>query len=328
MYLFLFTIIPLCYFLYHEMEKKRYAVRGAGFNFFCGSITSVLYCFVGFLVFSSYRVPEFNFRNNFVYFFLTGTIYPVACCVLLYLLFGKNDWKFKLLMFSDVVPSFYAVFLPYRIISVYDITDAFTIFVLPVIVVSCFFIIRKAAVYVAVIKAALWKKIVFGLLAAGLFLVMPALTETMYYVASPLWLRCVAEIGIVLLAVGSYFLFKGEISFEGEFPAAWKKPEKMPDEEKEAKQAEKKKAKKATVKVDNGDAPAVESGSAEKADVTPVVEKEEPVSDAAPTDAPDSAPVDGKKTEKKPAEKSAQKAAASSKTKKSGKKSSGSKKKK
>lgn len=321
MYLFLFTVIPLGYFLYHELEKKRYAVRGAGFNFFCGSITSVLYCFVGFLVFSSYRVPEFNFRDNFVYFFLTGTIYPVSCCVLLYLLLGKNDWKFKLLMFSDVVPSFYAVFLPYRIISVYDITDAFSIFVLPVVVASCLYILRKAAVYVAVIKAALWKKIVFGLLAAGLFLVMPALTETMYYVASPLWLRCVAEIGMVLLAVGSYFLFKGEVSFEGVFPAVWKRQKKMPGEEKDAKPAEAKRTKKAkkekAVKADDGAAPAVESSSAEKADVAPAVEKEEPVSDAAPAN--DAEPA---------AEKSAQKAPASSKAKKSGKKSSSSKKKK
>ncbi|MBO4706454.1 MAG: hypothetical protein J5647_12015 [Spirochaetaceae bacterium] len=328
MYLFLFTVIPLGYFLYHELEKKRYAVRGAGFNFFCGSITSVLYCFVGFLVFSSYRVPEFNFRDNFVYFFLTGTIYPVSCCVLLYLLLGKNDWKFKLLMFSDVVPSFYAVFLPYRIISVYDITDAFSIFVLPVVVASCLYILRKAAVYVAVIKVALWKKIVFGLLAAGLFLVMPALTETMYYVASPLWLRCVAEIGIVLLAVGSYFLFKGEVSFEGVFPAVWKRQEKMPGEEKDAKPSEAKRTKKAkkekAVKAEAEVAPEGENAPAEKpretdktekvenADVPPAVEKEEP------------APANNAE----PAEKNAPKAPAASKTKKGGKKSSGSKKKK
>ena len=326
MHLFLFTVIPLGYFLYHELEKKRYAVRGAGFNFFCGSITSVLYCFVGFLVFSSYRVPEFNFRNNFVYFFLTGTIYPVACCVLLYLLLGKNDWKFKLLMFSDVVPSFYVVFLPYRIISVYDITDAFSLFVLPVIVASCLYILRKASVFVAVIKAALWKKIVFGLLAAGVFLVMPALTETMYYVASPLWLRCIAEIGTVLLAVGSYFLFKGEVSFEGVFPAEWVKPATDEPKKKQTKKAKREE----NAKSDEEAAPDAEAGPAgeavkagpdgeavkaektEKADVPPVVEKEEP------------APAN----DTEPAETSAQKAPAASKTKKGGKKSSGSKKKK
>ena len=224
MYIFLFTVIPLYYFLFHELEKKRYAVRGAGFNFFCGSVTAVLYCFVGFLFFTAYRLPEFTFKNNFVYFFLTGTIYPVLCCVLIYLLFGKNDWKFKLIMFSDVVTAFYAVFLPYRIISVYDIADAFCIFVLPVVVISCLYILRRAAVFVAVINAVLWKKIVFGILALGLFLVMPAITEAAYYIGAPLWVRCVAEIGTFLLGVGSFFLFRGEVSFDGEFPPEWKKP--------------------------------------------------------------------------------------------------------
>ena len=43
MYIFLLTVIPLCYFLYHEVERKRYAVRGAGFNFFCGSDSIDIY---------------------------------------------------------------------------------------------------------------------------------------------------------------------------------------------------------------------------------------------------------------------------------------------
>ena len=235
MYLFLFTIIPLYYFLFHEVEKKKYAVRGAGFNFFCGLVTSVLYCFVGFLVFTSYRLPEFSFKNNFVYFFLTGTVFPVSCCILIYLLLGKNEWKFKLIMFSDVVASFYAVFLPYRIVSVYDIADAFCLFVMPVVVLSCLYILRKVSVFVAVIKAVLWKKIVFGVLSAGIFLVMPAITETLYFIGSPVWLRCIAEIGTFLLAAGSFFLFRGEVSFEGVFPAEWVKPAKKAKREEPAK---------------------------------------------------------------------------------------------
>ena len=136
MYLFLLTVIPLYFFLFREFEKKRYDIKGGGFNFFCGAITSAVYCFIGFLVFNAYRLPEFSFKNNFLYFFLYGTVFPVSSCVLIYLLLGKNSWSFKMLMFSDVIPAFYAVFLPYRIISTYDIADTFCIFVLPCIVVG------------------------------------------------------------------------------------------------------------------------------------------------------------------------------------------------
>ena len=66
----------------------------------------------------------------------------------------------------------------------------------------------------------------FGVLSAGIFLVMPAITETLYFIGSPVWLRCIAEIGTFLLAAGSFFLFKGEVSFEGVFPAEWVKPAK------------------------------------------------------------------------------------------------------
>lgn len=279
MYIFLLTVIPLCYFLYHEVERKRYAVRGAGFNFFCGSITSVVYCFIGFLAFSAYRLPEFNFKSNFLYFFLTGTVYPVSCCVLFYLLLGKNDWKFKLVMFSDVVFAFYAVFLPYRIISVYDIADAFNIFLLPVMVVMCLYIFRKASVFVAVIKAALWKKIVFGILATAVFLVVPALTETLYFLGYPLWVRCVVEVGTLLFAIGSFFLFRGEAAFSDVFPPEWKRTDEQVDGAGRKGKIKKSRSGR-TVKTEK-DSKVVEAAEQETVEPVPVVENtvvQEPVS--------------------------------------------------
>jgi len=216
MYLFLLTVIPLYFFLFHELEKKRYAVRGSGFNFFCGAVTSTIYCFVGFLAFTTYRLPEFSFMDNFIYFFLYGTVFPVSCCVLIYLLFGKNSWSFKMLMFSDVIPAFYAVFLPYRIISTYDIADPFCLFVLPCVIVSCLYILRKVTIYVVLTKADLWKKIVFGILAAAVVILVPAVSETLFFIGAALWLRCLVEIGTVVLAAGSFFLFRCDVPYANE----------------------------------------------------------------------------------------------------------------
>jgi len=216
MYLFLFTVIPIYFFLFRELEKKRYNVRGVGFGFFCGAITSVVYCFIGFLLFTSYRLPEFSFKNNFLYFFLYGTVFPVSCCLLVYLLLGKNSWSFKMLMFSDVVTAFYAVFLPYRIVSTYDVADPFCIFVLPSVVVCCLYILRKITVYIVLTNAKLYKKIIFGFITVSVVLFVPAVAEALYFVNKPLWLRCVVEFGTVLLAAGSFFLFRGDAAYVNE----------------------------------------------------------------------------------------------------------------
>ncbi len=212
MYLFLFAVIPLSYFLFHEFEKRRYVIKGAGFNFFCGSVTSAIYCFIGFLFFNAYRLPKYSFESNFVYFFLYGTVLPVVLCSLLYFLLGKNSWSFKILMLSDVLPAFYAVFLPYRIIAEYEIRDYFVLFVLPAVLVCCFVIFRKAFAFIVLEKAALWKKIVFGIFAFAIFIMSPAIIETLYFVDAPLWLRCLIESFVLLFAVGSIFLFRGDIS--------------------------------------------------------------------------------------------------------------------
>lgn len=351
MYLFLITVIPLYFFLFHELEKKRYAVRGSGFNFFCGAMTSTIYCFVGFLMFTTYRLPEFSFMNNFIYYFLHGTVFPVSCCVLIYLLLGKNSWSFKMLMFSDVIPAFYAVFLPYRIISTYDIADPFFLFVLPCVIVSCLYILRKVTFYVVLAKADLWKKIVFGILAAIIVIFVPAVSETLFFIGAPLWLRCLVEIGTVVLAAGSFFLFRcdipyanerlGEVLKHLEIPVKPAKPSKAEKRAKGKKRAEVEDAAELADKPDAAEAVADEA-DAEKASVSADAESEtvtEPVeAETAPV-----APVKQKKAvaeqvvsaEPEPEKKSEEKDSDSkpkddsaAKPKKSGKKSSGSKKKK
>ncbi|MCR4939142.1 MAG: hypothetical protein K5930_03405 [Treponemataceae bacterium] len=216
MYLFLFTAIPLYYFLFHEIEKRRYLIKGFGYNFFCGSVTSVFYCFIGFLVATPYRLPEFNFSSNFIYFLLYGTVFPVLCCLILFFLLGKNSWSFKTLMLSDVIPSFYTVFIPFRVISSYEIHDHFTLFILPSLFICCFFLTRKVFSYIILEKAVLWKKILFGIFTSLVCLIVPAIAETLYFIAAPLWLRCVVEIGLFLFAVASVFLFRGDVSCAAE----------------------------------------------------------------------------------------------------------------
>ena len=323
MYLFLFTVVPLYFFLFHELEKKRYAVRGSGFNFFCGAVTSAVYCFVGFLAFTTYRLPEFSFMNNFLYFFLNGTVFPVSCCVLIYLLLGKNSWSFKMLMFSDVIPAFYAVFLPYRIISTYDMADPFFLFVLPCVIVSCLYILRKVTFYIVLTKADLWKKIVFGILAAIVVILFPAVSEALFFIGAPLWLRCLVEFGAVVLAVGSFFLFRCDLSYAnerlGDILKHLEIPVKLPKKkaDKAEKHAKSKKESDAAESAEMPDqAPAAESA------VRPD-EVSEPAESAAVNEpAPESEKSEEPVSDSKPKNNSA------SMPKKSGKKSSGSKKKK
>ena len=340
MYLFLFTVIPLYYFLLHELEKKKYAVKGAGFNFFCGALSAAVYCFVGFLVFTAYRLPVFSFESNFTYFFLYGTVFPVSCCVFIYLIIGKNKWSFKTLMFSDVVCAFYAVFLPYRILSSYETVDYFCLFILPVVLVSCLYILRKASVFVVLVKAALWKKIVFGLLAVGVFFLMPAVTETIYFIGCPVWLRSIAEIGTVLLAVGAFFLFRGDVSGTAEKLAdVMKLAEESEKEQKKAAKKQKHRKGDDNTSLTNGDV------SPEKMDVVepePVARQPEPTSEKPEKSEPNPEPAAQKGEEpgksetdksapvKEDKEKSAstKTSAPAKNTSKKGKKSSGSKKRK
>lgn len=210
MYIFLFSVTVLYYFFLHEIEGRTLKTVGCGFNFFTGSVTSAVYCFIGFLFSYSYRNPEYSFADNFSYIFLYGTLFPVLCCLLIYVVLSKDAWQHRVMMFSDVLTAFYAVFLPYRIFSVYDDPDYYFLFIIPVVWICCLFIFRKMTVYMVHGKRGVLFKTVAAFVAVCVLFLCPPALETLYFMDYRLWVRILCEVLLVLLSASAFFVFRIE----------------------------------------------------------------------------------------------------------------------
>jgi hypothetical protein len=96
-----------------------------------GLLTGALFCFVhGFFVFP-FRVVSASYISNLFRILLFYNLLPQFVLYGFFLLLSRDDGAYKLEFFFPLIASFFAVFVPYRILRTPFIPGVYELFVLP-----------------------------------------------------------------------------------------------------------------------------------------------------------------------------------------------------
>ncbi len=175
------------------------------FGAITGFVLALIFCAVDFLFFSSVHFAVYNLKTEFVQLFTAEALIPLAVCFAVYFLFNRDSVAFKLQSFAFVLLGFFMLFTPYRILTRYSILSPFCIAVKPLAVFALilgeYFALSAAGSILQSSKKAL---AVPCFLLALVILPLPALTETGWFLASPIMLW--GTIFIVLCVFAFVFL--------------------------------------------------------------------------------------------------------------------------
>lgn len=192
MFLFLILLFPtVLWFCCAHSSKKIY-----GFLIAVGAFLGVVVSGCAALFSYSHRIPEFSAASNFFYYFLKEYALPLILVYTLYFFTTKDSVEFRVKAFFPVSAAFYAVYMPYCVVSSANSAFSFfQLFVKPVLVLSMVFLASLFAykIYCAALEKNLRNIFVFSFFAL-VSLVVPALLETMY-------LLCVALPAVYAAAV-------------------------------------------------------------------------------------------------------------------------------
>ena len=174
----MFLLLPLLLTAYWIYKKDTRIIP-----IIClGVIVAVLVCgFRAFFLYS-HRIIPYSFGKNALYLMIRQSFLPVVLVYGIFFLWSKDELSFKVDAFLPLLMSFYALYLPYNIISTSDqVFTMFPLFVKPVIFAVMIFSI---ALFLRCMEKAIERKsyVLAGFWIAGcvISLVIPALLETMY----------------------------------------------------------------------------------------------------------------------------------------------------
>lgn len=207
MWLFSITIIPLFFIL-----RSQFVFNGAiapnkssVFIYVLGIIFGTFYSIVIMLIFSTNPyIP-----HNYIFLCLYNLVFyigpPFVILFLLLLVFFKNSFTQKVLLFPDALQGFYSIYLPFTILSYHKVLTFYPLFVEPVLFLFILFMIRvslSALVYSAksLIHPALKVLFVFTLL---LTIVFPCFIRSMWlFGSSPILILAISFIYVLFSGLG------------------------------------------------------------------------------------------------------------------------------
>ena len=152
---------------------------------FIGVMSAVILCGIRMVFFYTHRVIPFSFEYNFFYFLIIESAVPVLLLYGLFLLFSKDEMKYKVDGFFPLEISFFLVYMPFYILtSSSGFDNEFSMILKPILYVTMITILGSLAreIYRCFNnKKLIWLGIIciiFGLLC----LVVPAALESFYII--------------------------------------------------------------------------------------------------------------------------------------------------
>ena len=130
MLLFLLLLLPSALFKYFYLikEKKFILQISAGF------VTAMIVCACRFFFSYEHRLVYYAFAENFFYYFVKQNFIPLVVVAAVYALVSKDSLRYKISSFFPLMCSFFAVYLPYCVITASEYYyQGYDIFLKPII---------------------------------------------------------------------------------------------------------------------------------------------------------------------------------------------------
>lgn len=199
MNLFLFTLLPvsLVIFYLRKDENKRAHFLPV---IFTGVFTGALFVAYKLLFSSLYYVPQANVFINFLYYFFTQTLIPMAVVYgLFFILAGKDTIQDRASFFFPVIAGFYSIFLPYLVLETTKPYPGFLLFVKPLLYLAMFIIIHNW-IGKTIDSHPTPKQQIVNIVVRSLVMFIPAFAEAAWVVNIPAILWIIPSLAICALA--------------------------------------------------------------------------------------------------------------------------------
>ena len=177
-----------------------------------GVLCAVLLC--AFKVFFTYshRLVPVSFSENFVFYLLNQSCLPVCVVSLIYFLITKDSLENKINAFFPLISAFYAVYLPYLVISgTTSVYSGYAIFIKPLVYLAM--ILQCALSLCCIFTSVKSKKVVFvaiNIVLIVAYLIIPAIIEALYAMNMSFVAVIILSAVYVILPVVHLVLSKGK----------------------------------------------------------------------------------------------------------------------
>ena len=180
MLLFLFLLLPCAFtaYAFYSKDKKIILPSLAGF------FISIIVCACRYFFSYEHRLIYSSFAENFIYFLLKQNLLPLVIVSVLLALITRDTWEFKIKAFFPVMCAFFAVYLPYCVVTASEYYyQGYDLFLKPFIYLAM--IVQVSVSLICLYQSIVNKKIPFAILHALLillYLVYPAISDALYVI--------------------------------------------------------------------------------------------------------------------------------------------------
>ena len=182
MLLFLIFLLPCALITYALILKDKKIILPV----FAGLITATLVCSCRYFFSYEHRLVYYSFAGNFAYYLIKQNFLPLLIVSALFALVSRDSAEYKFNNFFPLLGSFFAVYLPYCVITSSEIYyQAYDLFLKPVI-----YLAMLAQISICLIK--LWQAItakkalflVINILIILIYAIYPAVSDALYAIDS------------------------------------------------------------------------------------------------------------------------------------------------
>lgn len=177
MLLFMFLLLP-CVLIGYCIYKKEPKVIPV---IFIGVLSAILLCAFKTFFLYAHRIVPYSVEQNIIYLLVRQTLVPCVILYGLFILFSKDSFAFKVQSLLPLLLSFYAIYLPYTIVSTAEgLYSGFDAFCKPIL--YTFMIFQLSQLSKSICKSFKEKKqfmVVLKSLFVIVYLVIPTVIESM-----------------------------------------------------------------------------------------------------------------------------------------------------
>ena len=180
MLLFLILLLPIAFTAYTFTVKDKKIILPAIAGFF----TAVIVCACRYFFSYEHRLIYSSFSDNFIYYLLKQNLLPLVITSVVIALITRDTWEYKIKNFFPVMCSFFAVYLPYCVITASEYYyQAYDLFLKPFIYLAM--LVQISYSLISFYESIVNKKVVFAIvhvLIILVYLVYPAVSDALYII--------------------------------------------------------------------------------------------------------------------------------------------------
>ena len=204
MLLFLILLFPCAFIAYSFLVKDKKIILPAATGF----LSAVIVCACRFFFSYEHRLIYSSFNENLIYYLIKQNLLPLLVVSVLVAVITRDTWEYRFNNFFPLMCSFFAVYLPYCVITSSEYYyQSYDIFLKPIIYLAM--LVQISLSLISFYKCIVNKKVIFAILNVVIisaYLIYPAISDTLYAIDYSFGLILVVGIVYSILPVGFFVL--------------------------------------------------------------------------------------------------------------------------